>query len=629
MGFGIGLGAEEYDRVYKDRDLVNRVLSYFQPYKKMMLIVIIFLFLQSFTNSLIPIISREAINGLEQKQTLEEQQLYIYILILFTLILNVLVWVFNYFRQIYTAIIIGDVVLDLRRDVNKSVLNNDLSFFDKYPTGKIVSRINTDSRDFGQTTNQLMSTLSSLLLVFIIFGVMLIINWKLTLIVLIMVPLIFIIAFSFRKMARRLTLFGQRALAIVNAFVQESFTGIQIAKTFRQEDKLFTKFKIVNEQSYKANLKRAYLFNFIFPALSTVQGVVLALLVTIGGTAIINGDLKAGDFYLFLQSLQLFFFPLFTLASFWPSFQSGLAASERIFALIDTPPIVVQNDSIYAENVKGEIVFDNLDFSYSEAFLRSNSGKIHNKIQTNANDRELKVFNHFSLKIKPGESVAIVGHTGAGKSSLAKLLARFYEFQGGDILIDGISIRNYDLKSYRKQIGIIHQIPFLWNDTLENNIKYGSSNITRKRVLWALEQAGGSDWVEDLPEGLNTNIRERGALLSMGQRQLVSLARVLIEDPSILVLDEATSSVDPFTETRIQDALEKTIKGRTSIIIAHRLWTVRHVDRIIVLDHGKIVEEGNHDELMEQNGFYAKLYNTYFRHQSLSYIENLKKLANS
>ncbi|MFW9904909.1 MAG: ABC transporter ATP-binding protein [Candidatus Thorarchaeota archaeon] len=629
MGFGIGLDAEEYDRIYKDRDLVKRILQYFTPYRKIMFLVITFIILQSIANSLIPIISREAINKLEETTSITEQQLYVLFLIIFTLILNSLGWVFNFIRQSYSAQVIGDVVLNLRQDVNFAVLNHDMSFFDKYPTGKVVSRINTDSRDFGQTANQLMMTSSSLLLVLIMFGVMFSINPFLTLAILTLVPFIFLITLGFRKMARRLTLLGQRALAVVNAFVQESFSGIQIAKTFRQESKLYEKFLDVNQQSYIVNRKRAYLFNFLFPALNTIQGIALALLIIMGGTATLNGDLKAGDFYLFLQSLQLFFFPLFTIASFWPSFQSGLAASERIFALIDTPPAVIQTNNIIPEKINGEIIFDNLEFSYvkGQDVLDQNSSLSLNT-EKKGKGITAKVFDGFSLTIKSGESLAIVGHTGAGKSSLAKLLARFYEFQDGDILIDGVSIRDYDLKAYRKHIGIIHQVPFLWGETLENNVKYGKQDVTRNDVLWALEQAGGANWVEDLPQGLETNIRERGTLLSMGQRQLVALARVLLENPSVLILDEATASVDPFTETKIQEALEKTIQGRTSIIIAHRLWTVRHVDRIIVLDHGKIVEEGNHEELIQLGGYYAKLYDTYFRHQSFEYIEKVREFKN-
>jgi ABC-type multidrug transport system fused ATPase/permease subunit len=291
------------------------------------------------------------------------------------------------------------------------------------------------------------------------------------------------------------------------------------------------------------------------------------------------------------------------IAGFWPQFQAGLAASERIFALIDNTPAVVQTNDIVPPKLKGKVEFKHLIFEYEE-------GK--------------RVFDDFSLLINPGETIAIVGHTGAGKSSLANLITRFYEFQDGDILVDDISVREFNLQAYRKQIGIVSQTPFLWSGTIEDNVSYCCKEADKANIIEALNKAGGYDWVEDLSDGLNTNVGERGNLLSMGQRQLVVFARVLLENPSILILDEATASVDPFTETRIQDALEKTVKGRTSIIIAHRLWTVRHVDRIIVIDHGKIIEEGNHEELIAKKGFYAQLYNTYFRHQSLEYIEKAK-----
>ncbi len=594
----VGLEAEEYDRKYQDKDLLKRIVSYFSPYKRAMFLVIFFLTISSLTVAFQPIIVSLIISNLETTPDL----VYILFLIFIIFTFSISSWVFNYIRQIYSNRVIGSVVLDIRRDAHQSVVNHDLSFFDKNPIGKIVSRINTDSRDFGETVGLSIEVVSSVVVLILLIIVMLTVNVVLTLVLLITLPLFFVAALSFRKFARKMTLLGQRALASVNAYTKESFSGIQIAKTFRREKKVYDDFIQVNNQSYKVNLKRAFLLNAIFPTLGLIQGFVTMLLILIGSNLVIEGFVGVGELVLFIQSINLLFFPLLVIASFWPMFQTGMAASERIFAIIDTLPLVVQKDSIKPSKLKGEIEFKNLSFGYDKAKL---------------------IFDNFSLKINPGESIALVGHTGAGKSSIAKLIARFYEFQGGEILVDGKSIRDYDLNEYRKHIGIIPQTPFLWADTVENNIKYGCESATEKDVLNALSISGGSEWVESLSKGLRTEVRERGTLLSMGQRQLVVFARVLLESPSILILDEATASVDPFTETKIQDALEKTIEGRTSIIIAHRLWTVRHVDRIVVLDHGKIVEEGNHDELMKRGGTYANLYNTYFRHQSLEYIEKM------
>jgi len=597
----VGLEAEEYDRKYRDKDLLKRIVSYFSPYKRAMFLVIFFITVSSLTIGFQPIIASLIITNLETTPDL----IYILFLILIIFIFSISSWFFNYIRQIYSNRIIGSVVLDIRKDAHKSVVNHDLSFFDKNPLGKIVSRINTDSRDFGETVGLSIEVIASVVVLVLLIIVMFTVNVALTLVLLISLPLFFVAAMSFRKFARKMTLLGQRALASVNAYTKESFSGIQIAKTFRRENKVYDDFLQVNNQSYKVNLKRAFLLNAIFPTLGLIQGFVTMLLILFGSNLVIEGFVGVGELVLFIQSINLLFFPLLIIASFWPMFQTGMAASERIFAIIDTLPLVVQNDSIKPSKLEGEIEFKNLTFRYDKTKL---------------------IFDNFSLKVNPGESIALVGHTGAGKSSIAKLIARFYEFQGGDILVDGRSIRDYDLTKYRKHIGIIPQTRFLWADTVENNIKYGRESASKEEVINALDISGGSEWVENLPEGLGTNVRERGSLLSMGQRQLVVFARVLLENPSILILDEATASVDPFTETQIQDALEKTIEGRTSIIIAHRLWTVRRVDRIIVLDHGKIVEEGNHEELMKRGGTYANLYNTYFRHQSLEYIEDMGKI---
>ncbi len=321
-------------------------------------------------------------------------------------------------------------------------------------------------------------------------------------------------------------------------------------------------------------------------------------MVYFGGLDVLNRSITAGDWYLFVQSLRVLWFPLTSIASFWSQFQLGLAASERVFALIDAEPRVRQIDQRPVPRLHGSIELKDIFFSYD--------------------DRQT-VLAGLNLTIEPGETVAMVGHTGAGKSSLGRLVARFYEFQGGQLLIDGQDIRTFDLHDYRRRLGIVPQPPFLFSGTVAENIRYARPEASDAEVAFAAQQIGSGDWLEALPEGLDTLVGEAGRSLSLGQRQLVALARVLLQDPSMVILDEATASVDPLTEAQIQEGLDLVLQHRTAIVIAHRLSTIRHADRIIVLDRGDIVEEGNHDTLIRKGGHYAQLYNTYWRHQSPDY----------
>jgi len=597
MGY-FGLDEEGYDRIYSDRELFSRVIKLFKPYRRSMTIVIIFICLTSVTYGLTPYLMSLVIKQLE----LKSDPFILIFLIINTLILNSLGYVFNYVNRRTGNRMVYNVCYNLRRQTNLRVLEQDLSFFDKYPTGRIVSRINSDGQKFGGSVTMFTELISAFLMLIIVLIPMIFISPLLTGVFMLIVPIVFAFTLSFRKVARRKSVYGQRSLAQVNAFVQESMAGIQIIKSFRQEESQFENFQAINDQSFRVNMSRALYLSILFPSLDILIAVLYALLIFFGGNFITQGVLSGSDIYLFLQSSLILFAPILQIAGFWPQFQEGLSAAERIFALQDSQSYIKQGDYVL-DTIKGKIEFENLGFEYVP---------------------EKPVFDNFNLEIQPGETVAIVGHTGAGKSSLTKIILRLYEFQSGDVRIDGHSIRDISLTEFRRSVGFIPQVPFLWADTIENNVTYGAPDAKREEVMWALKQAGGTEWVESLDNGLDTFILERGKVLSMGQRQLIVFARVLLQDPSILILDEATASVDPFTELQIQEAMERVMQGRTTIIIAHRLTTVRNVDRIIVLDHGKIVEEGNHENLMQRNGYYARLYNTYFRHQSYEFISSIR-----
>jgi len=602
MGFIMdGLDAEEYDRTYTDWALVRRIVGYFSSEWRAISLIALALVLGSLMNTVLPIVISEAVDQLQLDPTRRT-------LLIFTAAitgLGVMAWVFGATRQWLSASSIGNIVLKLRADAFEAVLNRDLSFYDQFASAKIVSRVTSDTQAFSQVVTLTSELLGQLLLVVLLIGYLFSVNVELTLLTLTIAPFIVATALGFRHIARNTITQSRRVNAVVNAHVQETISGISVAKTFRQEQAIYNEFIAVNNQSYGINLRTGYTFSSIFPVLNLIAAIGSGALVYFGGLRVQDGAITAGEWYLFIQGLALFWFPLTSIASFWSQFQLGLAAGERVFALIDAEPRVVQTDNLQLDAIAGDIRFESVDFQYNEAE---------------------PVLRDFSLHIHPGETLALVGHTGSGKSSIAKLVARFYEFQGGRILIDGQDIRLLDLASYHEKLGVVTQTPFLFDGTVRENIRYGKADASDEDVERVAHLVGGGDWLASLPNGLDTEVGERGGSLSMGQRQLVTIARVILQNPSIFILDEATASVDPLTETLIQEGLELVLADRTSIVIAHRLSTVKTADRIIVLRQGEIIEQGTHDELLQNGGHYAELYNTYFRHQSLEYIESASSI---
>jgi ATP-binding cassette subfamily B protein len=599
MGFIMdGLDAEAYDRQYTDRQLVVRILDYFWPQTARILLVAAAITAAALLDVALPIYISNSLDQLPVAPALGHLLLIGGVIML----LGVLSWVFNYVRRAISARAVGDVVLKMRRDAFEAVMQRDLSFYDAFPSGKIVSRVNSDTQAFSQVVVLAMDLLSQLLLVVLLVGYLFWVNPTLTWITLALAPVIVFVALAFRRIARQSITLARRVGAAVSGHIQETISGIAVAKAFRQEQAAYDEFQVVNRQSFQINRRTGYVFSSIFPILNMVAGAGTAALVYVGGLIVWGGTLTPGGWYLFIQGIRLFWFPLTSIASFWSQFQIGLAAAERVFALLDAEPRVVQTGAERLPSLRGEIGFEAVDFSYGT---------------------EAPVLEGFSLTIGAGETLALVGHTGAGKSSIAKLIARFYEFQGGRLKIDGHDIRGLDLADYRCRLGIVTQTPFLFDGTVMENIRYGRPEASDAEVRQAAAHVGGGDWIDGLAQGLETEVGERGSNLSMGQRQLIALARVLLQDPSIFILDEATASIDPLTETLIQEGLEVVLEHCTSIVIAHRLSTVKNADRIIVLRQGRIIEEGSHEGLLARGGHYAELYNTYFRHQSLEYIESL------
>ena len=603
MAFFAGLNDEKYDRQYTDRVLAGRMVNYFSTQIKRLVYASITIIVLAFIGAALPVIVSRMVDLIQAQPTVTSI-VWAGAALVFV---GIGLWGLNWLRRSLIVRAVGDVVLDMRTRAFRAAAEHDLSFYDQFSSGRIVSRITSDTNDFGQLVVIITDVVAQMFQAVIIAVVLFRTEWRLALLLIGFLPIIFAIAAGFRAMARRVSKRGMKAMSDVNAAIKETISGISIAKNFRQEESIFKSFDESNQQSYHVNVQRGFVLSLVFPVLNAVGGIFVGVLVYVGGMSAAKGMVSIGAWYLFIMSLDQFFFPVLNLTSFWAQIQGGLSAAERVFALIDADPNVIQNEKQDVPRLKGEINFEHLYFRYS--------------------DKEA-VLTDFNLLVQPGETLALVGHTGAGKSSIAKLIARFYEYQQGRLLVDGRDLRTFDLTQYRRQLGIVSQVPFLFSGSVMDNIRYAAPGVPEEEMRKLARRIGDGEWLETLPDGLHSEVGERGNRLSMGQRQLVALMRVLVQNPAIFILDEATASVDPFTEWQIQQALNLILKNTTSILIAHRLSTVKAADRIVVMQKGTIIEEGSHDGLLTQGGHYAELYNTYFRHQSLSYVEQAREIIN-
>jgi ATP-binding cassette, subfamily B, multidrug efflux pump len=488
------------------------------------------------------------------------------------------------------------VIRDIRIKLYTHLINLRLRFFDKTPIGRLVTRTISDVETLADVFSEGLAAMASdLLQIIFILAFMFYSDWRLTLVSLSTIPLMLLATYVFKEKIKIAFNDVRNAVSNLNAFVQEHITGMTIVQIFGSEKREFEKFKEINKEHQAAHLSSVMYYSVYFPVAEIIAAMGTGLLVWYGAKGVINQDvthITLGKLVSFIMYIQLFFRPIRMIADRYNTLQMGIVGSSRIINLLDDTADVVQNGTHIPREVKGDVKFDRVWFAYNETDF---------------------VLKDVSLQIRSGETIALVGATGAGKSSIINLLNRFYEINKGSIFVDGTNIKEFDLTILRKNIGVVLQDVFLFSDTIRNNITLGNTEVTDAMIVHAADLVGARKFIERLPGGLDYNVMERGATLSVGQRQLLSFIRAMVYDPKILVLDEATSSVDTETEEMIQDAISKMMINRTSIVIAHRLSTIQKADKIIVLDKGEVKESGSHQELLSQSGLYAQLHKMQYK----------------
>ena len=574
--------------------LFKRLLYYIYPYKLFFSVCIFSVLGISIFGALRPVVLEKIV---DQNLTAQISDGFLYYIVLIGILLICEV-ISNYLFIYYASWLGQSVVKDIRVKLFNHILNFKMKYYDKSSVGILITRAVTDMERIADIFGQgLFMILSDILKMLIVGIVMTIMNWKLSLIVFATLPLILIATKIFQKYMKMAFDQVRTEVANLNSFVQERVTGMKVLQLFAREEIEYLKFKEINERHKKAWLKTVWYNSIFFPVAEILSSLTLGVVVWYGGmNNILDNSTSLGELTAFIMMIPMMFRPLNQIANKFNTLLMGMVAAERVFKVLDTDSNINESGNKIANNLRGDIQFKNINFSYNESET---------------------VLKSISFEIKAGTTTAIVGSTGAGKSTIINLINRFYEINSGDILIDGINIKEFTLSSLRDQIGFVSQDVHLFSDTILHNITLNNSNISFDQVKRASTEIGVHDFITTLPNGYNYNVRERGIMLSTGQRQLISFLRAYVTNPRILILDEATSSIDTDSEILIQKAIEKMTDDRTSLVIAHRLSTIRNADNIIVMNLGEIVEQGTHEELLKIKGYYKKLYDTQLKSQKI------------
>ena len=596
--FGMGSALHDYSdeeqdigKVY-DRVLMRRLLSYLKPYKLQLLIIGLLIVGNTLSRLVGPYLMQVAIDRHITPGVLDGLST----IAIFLVLGLVSEFVFSYFEEYRMQMIGQHAMHDLRQTLFSHLQRLDVQFFDKNPVGRLMTRVMGDVQVLNELfASGVITVFANLLNILGIMGAMLLYNWRLALVAFTVIPIIFGATLVYQIYSRRAFREQRKQLARINAFLQENIVGMTTMKLFAQERRSYLRFNERNRKYLSANLKSIFYFSIFHPLIEVMASLATAVIIWYGGGQIVQGALSFGVLVAFIRYAERIFWPIRELSEKYTIFQNAMASSERIFQLLDTQPAIVSAvPKSGSETLKGEIEFRNVWLAYND---------------------DNYVLRDVSFKVKPGEKVALVGHTGAGKTSIINLLCRFYEINKGQILIDGVDIREMNLEELREAISIVQQNIFLFSDSIERNISLGNPSISSEQVARASRDVHLDRFVQKMPEVYGTEIKEDGAGLSVGQKQLVAFARALASDPSILILDEATSSVDTETEILIEDALSRLMENRTSVVIAHRLSTIQNADKIIVMHRGEIRETGTHNELLQKGGIYYRLYQLQYKGQ--------------